>query len=92
MILYYNRGGCKIVVQTKNISKNLVFKANPDEIYEAWMDSKKHTKFTESKANFFFSKLFSILTVTVLFEYLNCISMRLNNNDKIKKNWCALFG
>ena len=39
-----------MVVQTKKILKNLIFKAKPDEIYEAWMDSKKHTKFTESKA------------------------------------------
>ena len=43
-------GETKMVVQTKKILKNLIFKAKPDEIYEAWMDSKKHMKFTESKA------------------------------------------
>ena len=37
-------------MKTKNIKQTVKFKASPEEVFEALMDSKKHSKFTESKA------------------------------------------
>ena len=37
-------------MKTKIIKQNIFFKAAPHEIYEAFMDSRKHSKFTEGKA------------------------------------------
>jgi len=37
-------------MKTKTIRQSVTFKAAPDEVYEALMDSKKHSKFTGSKA------------------------------------------
>lgn len=34
----------------KTIEQEVLFKATPEEVYEALMDSAKHTEFTESKA------------------------------------------
>ena len=34
----------------KTIEQEIIIKCSPHEIYEAFMDSKKHSKFTESKA------------------------------------------
>ena len=39
-----------MVIKTKTIEKSILIKASPHEVYEAFMDSKKHFKFTESKA------------------------------------------
>ena len=39
-----------MVIKTKSIKQSLLIRASPHEIYEAFMDSKKHSKFTESKA------------------------------------------
>ncbi|MFW9827709.1 MAG: SRPBCC family protein [Candidatus Thorarchaeota archaeon] len=39
-----------MVIKTKTIEQSILIKANPHEVYEAFMDSKKHSKFTESKA------------------------------------------
>jgi activator of HSP90 ATPase len=39
-----------MVIKTKTIEQSIVIKASPHEVYEAFMDSKKHSKFTESKA------------------------------------------
>ena len=36
-------------MKTRTIRQNVVFKTSPHEIYEALMDSKKHSKFTKSK-------------------------------------------
>ncbi|MBI2671101.1 SRPBCC domain-containing protein [Candidatus Woesearchaeota archaeon] len=36
-------------MKTKTIKQTVIFKANPSEVYEALMDSKKHSKFTESE-------------------------------------------
>ncbi len=38
-------------METKNIKQAVTFKATPHEIYEALMDSRKHSKFTEGKAS-----------------------------------------
>ena len=37
-------------MKTKNIKQTVTFKASPHEIYEALMDSEKHSKLTESEA------------------------------------------
>ena len=34
----------------KSLEQEIIIKTSPHEIYEAFMDSKKHSKFTESKA------------------------------------------
>jgi activator of HSP90 ATPase len=38
-------------METKTIRQTVIFKANPHDIYEALMDSKKHAKFTGGKAS-----------------------------------------
>lgn len=38
-------------MKNKTIKQSVTFKATPHEIYEMLMDSKKHSKFTESGAN-----------------------------------------
>lgn len=38
-------------IKTKTIKQGANFKVSPHEIYEALMDSKKHSKFTGGKAN-----------------------------------------
>jgi len=37
-------------MKTKSLRQTISFKATPHDIYEALMDSKKHTEFTEAKA------------------------------------------
>jgi activator of HSP90 ATPase len=37
-------------MKTKNIRQSVTFKASPDEVYEALMDSRRHAKFTGEKA------------------------------------------
>jgi len=39
-----------IMIKKKSIEQEIIIKSSPHEIYEAFMDSKKHSKFTESKA------------------------------------------
>ncbi len=38
-------------MKTKTIKQSVIFDAKPHEVYEALMDSKTHSKFTESKAS-----------------------------------------
>ena len=38
-------------MKTKTIKQSVNFKATPHEVYEALMDSKKHSKFTSSRAS-----------------------------------------
>ncbi len=38
-------------IKTKNIKKSVNFKATSHEVYEALMDSRKHSEFTGDKAN-----------------------------------------
>ena len=38
------------MIKKKNLDKEIIIKTSPHELYEAFMDSKKHSKFTESKA------------------------------------------
>jgi activator of HSP90 ATPase len=38
------------ITNKKNIEQEIIIKTSPHELYEAFMDSKKHSKFTESKA------------------------------------------
>ena len=37
-------------MKTKNLQQIITIKAGPHDVYEALMDSKKHSEFTESKA------------------------------------------
>lgn len=39
-----------IIVKKKNFEQEIVIKSTPHEIYEVFMDSKKHSKLTEGKA------------------------------------------
>jgi activator of HSP90 ATPase len=39
-----------ILIKKKSIEQEIIIQSTPHEIYEAFMDSKKHSKFTESKA------------------------------------------
>jgi activator of HSP90 ATPase len=38
-----------MVIKTKTIEESIIIKASPHEVYEVFMDSKKHSKLTESK-------------------------------------------
>lgn len=38
-------------MNTKSIKESVIIKANPHDVYEALMDSKKHAKFTGGKAS-----------------------------------------
>jgi activator of HSP90 ATPase len=38
-------------METKTIKQSLTFQASPHEVYEALMDSEKHSKFTGAKAS-----------------------------------------
>jgi len=38
-------------MKTKNIRQSVTFKASPHEVYEALMDSRRHSKFTGEKAS-----------------------------------------
>ena len=38
-------------MKTKTIRQNVTFKASPHEVYEALMDSRKHSEFTGGKAS-----------------------------------------
>jgi uncharacterized protein YndB with AHSA1/START domain len=44
-------GGEERTVKTKNIQQSVIIKAAPREVYEALMDSRKHSKFTGAKAS-----------------------------------------
>ena len=37
-------------MKTKTVNQEIIFKATPHDVYEILMDSKKHSKFTDSKA------------------------------------------
>lgn len=39
-----------IKMKKKNLDQEIIIKTTPHELYEAFMDLKKHSKFTESKA------------------------------------------
>ena len=39
-----------IEIKKKNLDQEVIIKTSPHELYEAFMDSKMHSKFTESKA------------------------------------------
>ena len=41
----------KNAVAGKTVRQTAFFRASPHEVYEMLMDSKKHSKFTEAKAN-----------------------------------------
>ena len=39
------------MINKKKLDQEIIIKTSPHEIYEAFMDSKKHSKYTEGKAN-----------------------------------------
>ena len=39
-----------ITIKKKNLNQDIIIKSTPHDLYEAFMDSKMHSKFTESKA------------------------------------------
>lgn len=46
-----NRNRVAILVATKTIEQTVTFKAVPHDVYEALMDSEKHSEFTGARAN-----------------------------------------
>jgi activator of HSP90 ATPase len=38
-------------IKTKNLKQGAMFKATPHEVYEMLMDSKKHSRFSQDRAN-----------------------------------------
>ncbi|HVO77637.1 MAG TPA: SRPBCC domain-containing protein [Methanomassiliicoccales archaeon] len=40
-----------MAMRTRTIEQKVVFPATPDEVYDAFMDPKKHAEFTESEAS-----------------------------------------
>jgi activator of HSP90 ATPase len=53
LLLRFNIFLCKLeaVMNTKTIRQSVTFKASPHQVYEALMDSKKHSAFTGAQAN-----------------------------------------
>lgn len=48
--VYYSRYFEVNIMKTKTIRQIVSFDATPEEVYEAYMDSKKHSQFTGAKA------------------------------------------
>lgn len=71
-------------VQTKTIEQEIVIKATPHEVYEAFMDSKKHSKLTDGKAKVSreIGGKFSIFEGSI-----NGTNVELEQDKKIVQKW-----
>ena len=72
------------MIRTKTIRQTVTFKADPHEVYEALMDSDKHSKFTDSKA------IISRITGGEFSVYdgaINGINLELVKDNKIVQSW-----
>jgi activator of HSP90 ATPase len=71
-------------MKTKNIEKEIIIKSSPHEIYEVFMDSRKHSKLTESKAKISreIGGSFSIYEGDIIGENLELIQ-----DQKIVQTW-----
>ncbi|MDD5686474.1 MAG: SRPBCC domain-containing protein [Elusimicrobia bacterium] len=73
-------------MKTKNLKQIVVIKATPNEIYEAIMDSKKHSAFTGDTA---------VISrkvggrFTAFGDYINGVNLELVPDKKIVQSWHA---
>jgi activator of HSP90 ATPase len=71
-------------METKNIKQTVSFKAEPHEVYEALMDSKKHSKFSGGKA---------IISrkvggkISAYDDYIEGVNVELVPDEKIVQTW-----
>lgn len=71
-------------METKNIRQTVNFKAEPHEVYEALMDSKKHAKFSGGKASI--SRKVGG-KITAYDGYIEGVNIELVPDEKIVQNW-----
>ncbi|GDX48240.1 hypothetical protein LBMAG25_10580 [Bacteroidota bacterium] len=71
---------------SKIIRQHITVNSNPDEIYDVFLDSKKHTSFTGSKAKM--SKRIGG-TFTVFDGYASGRNLELISNEYIRQSWRA---
>ena len=71
-------------MKIKNLKQVVIFKANPHDVYEALMDSKKHAKFSNSKANI--SREVGG-EFTAYDGWINGKNLELIQDKKIVQNW-----
>ncbi len=71
-------------MKTKNIRQSVTIKASPKDVYEALMDSKKHTKFTRHKASISreIGGKFSAYR-----DYIKGVNLELAEGKKIVQSW-----
>jgi activator of HSP90 ATPase len=69
------------------IKQTIIFKATPHEVYEALMDSKKHSAFTGGKALISRSIGGSIMAYD---DYITGENIELIQDNKIVQNWRAV--
>ena len=73
-------------METKNIKQTVTIKATPHEIYEALMDSRKHSKFTEGKASIS-RKVGGKFSISD--GYIEGTNLELVPDEKIVQTWRA---
>lgn len=73
-------------MKTKTIKQTASFKASPEEIYEALMDSRKHSKFTGGKASISRKEGGNF---SVYDGYCSGKNLELIPNKKIVQSWRA---
>ena len=71
-------------MKIKTIRQSVIFKASPHEVYEALVDSKKHSKFTGAKASI---SLKIGGKFTAYDGYIDGINIELIPNKKIVQKW-----
>jgi len=71
-------------MKTATIKQSATFKASPHEVYEALMDSRKHSKFTDSKANI--SRRIGG-KFTAYDGYIEGVNLELVPDEKIVQSW-----
>ncbi len=73
-------------METKNVKQSVTIKASPHDVYEALMDSKKHSKFTGGKASISrkVGGKFSVFD-----GYSEGTNLELEQDKKIVQSWRA---
>ena len=73
-------------MNNKGIKQIIIFKATPSEVYDALMDSKKHSAFTGDKAVISSKEGGKF---TAYGDYIDGINIKLIKNKKIIQKWRA---
>ena len=71
-------------MKTKNIQQSVIIKATPREVYEALMDSRKHSRFTGARARM--SRKIGG-KFTAFGNYIQGINLDLVSNKRIVQAW-----